>query len=63
MVALQQLKTGLVADSFFLMVNDDPLGRPRLSERIFALGLALGFRRFRRRDGLPLIGRFAVVAG
>ena len=40
MVALQQIKTGLVADSFFLMVNDDPLSRPRLSERILALGLA-----------------------
>ena len=40
MVALQQIKTGFVADSFFLMVNDDPLGRPRLSERILALGLA-----------------------
>jgi len=40
MVALQQLKTGLVADNFFLMVNYDPLSRPRLSERIFALGLA-----------------------
>ncbi|WP_194925797.1 GOLPH3/VPS74 family protein [Catenulispora pinisilvae] len=40
MVELQQIKTGFVADDFFLMANDDPSGRPRLSERILALGLA-----------------------
>lgn len=40
MAALQQIKTGFVADDFFLMANDDPSGRPRLSERILALGLA-----------------------
>ncbi|ACU72887.1 conserved hypothetical protein [Catenulispora acidiphila DSM 44928] len=40
MVELQQVKTGFVANDFFLMANDDPSGRPRLSERILAVGLA-----------------------
>ncbi|MBS2531601.1 GPP34 family phosphoprotein [Catenulispora sp. NF23] len=40
MVELQQIKTGFEANEFFLMANDDPSGRPRLSERILALGLA-----------------------
>jgi hypothetical protein len=37
---LQQIKTGFVANDFFMMANDDPSGRPRLSERILTLGLA-----------------------
>jgi hypothetical protein len=40
MAALQQVKTGFAADDFFLMANDDPSGRPRLSKHILALGLA-----------------------
>ena len=40
MVSLQQVKAGFVADDFFLMANDDALSRPRLAERILALGLA-----------------------
>lgn len=40
MVELRQIKTGLVADDFFLMANDDLSGRPRLPERILGLGLA-----------------------
>lgn len=33
-------RTGRLADDFFLMVHDDPSGRPRLSDRILGLGLA-----------------------
>lgn len=33
-------RTGRLADDFFLMVNDDLSGRPRLPDRIFGLGLA-----------------------
>jgi hypothetical protein len=33
-------RTGLLADDFFLMVNDDMSRHPRLPERIFGLGLA-----------------------
>ena len=40
MLGLQQVTNGFVADDFFLMANDDASGRPRLSERILALGLS-----------------------
>jgi hypothetical protein len=33
-------RTGLMADDFFLIVNDDLSGHPRLPDRIFGLGLA-----------------------
>ena len=52
MVDLQQVKTGFVADDFFLMANDDPSGRPRLSERILALGLAPLTIEARWRNGI-----------
>ncbi|NUR58993.1 MAG: GPP34 family phosphoprotein [Catenulispora sp.] len=35
-----QGRTGRLADDFFLMVHDDLSGRPRLSDRIFGIGLA-----------------------
>lgn len=40
MVTLRQIRTGLVADDFWWMADDDLSGRPRLSDRILAIGLA-----------------------